>query len=96
VWLDKQPGCRAQHLYTMGLIDKADAEIFFFARENDFIVVTKDSDFLDLVALHGTPPQILFVTCGNAPNRKLIAVFEDSFTAAVAHLVQAMAVIEIG
>ncbi len=96
LWLGKQAGCSAIHLLDNGLIEKADVEIFFFARENDFIIVSKDSDFLDLVAYHGAPPKILFVTCGNIRNTELFAIFERNFKPAVELLNLISPVVEIG
>jgi len=95
-WLGGQDGCSATHLLDNRLIDKSDAEIFFFARENDYIIVSKDSDFLDLVAYHGAPPKILFVTCGNIRNSELFAVFEKNFNVALELLNLASPVVEIG
>lgn len=49
----------------VGLEDAPDLEIFEFAKTNEFSVVTFDSDFVDLNALHGTPPKIIYLNTGN-------------------------------
>ena len=39
-------------------------------------VLSKDSDFVDLVTRHGPPPQVVWLTCGNTSNpylRRLLA-----------------------
>jgi predicted nuclease of predicted toxin-antitoxin system len=45
--------------------------------------MTKDSDFIDLVCRLGTPPQIIWLTCGNVTNRNLqqllTAIVPDAF-----------------
>ena len=46
----------------------SDEHIFMSARNADAIVVSKDSDFVDLVSRLGPPPRILWVTCGNKSN----------------------------
>lgn len=33
--------------------------------------MTKDRDFVDLVERVGSPPQVLWITCGNTSNRAL-------------------------
>ncbi len=33
--------------------------------------MTKDSDFVDLVDRLGSPPQIIWLTCGNTSNARL-------------------------
>ncbi|MBV2246149.1 MAG: DUF5615 family PIN-like protein [Lentimicrobium sp.] len=48
-----------------GLINESDRIIWEFARRNNFIVVTQDSDFNDLTALHGFPPKIVWIRSGN-------------------------------
>ena len=49
----------------VGLEDASDFEIFEYAKTNGFAVVTFDSDFVDLNALRGTPPKIIYLNTGN-------------------------------
>lgn len=51
---------------------------------------------MDLVLRLGTPPQVLWVTCGNLTNRRLEAVFLALFPQALALLGAGEAVVEIG
>lgn len=37
-----------------------------YAREHDFAVVSKDSDFNDLAFIHGPPPKVIWLRVGNA------------------------------
>jgi predicted nuclease of predicted toxin-antitoxin system len=37
-----------------------------FARQNGCAIVTLDSDFHDLSVLHGHPPKVLWLRCGNS------------------------------
>ena len=53
------------------LEDAADLEIFKYARTNGFAVVTFDSDFVDLNALHGTPPKIIYLNTGNLTTKSV-------------------------
>ena len=48
-----------------GLINEPDRVIWEFARRNNFVIVTQDSDFNDLTALHGFPPKIVWIRSGN-------------------------------
>jgi len=43
----------------VGLEDSSDLDIFKFARSTNHTVVSFDSVFVDLNALHGTPPKII-------------------------------------
>lgn len=64
-WLSARYGVEAIALKDLGMRDSTDGEIFSAARQAGIVVVSKDSDFVDLVSRHGTPPQLLWVTCGN-------------------------------
>ena len=55
----------------LGLRDAEDQVIFFSAREANATVMTKDSGFLELQKRLGTPPKIIWVTCGNTSNERL-------------------------
>ena len=98
-WISRSFGVDARALRDLGLRDAEDRdrEIFDAARfQADTVIVSKDSDFVDLVLRLGTPPQVLWVTCGNLTNRRLEAVFRELFPEALALLGSGEAVVEIG
>ena len=68
-WLNATFGVSVTPLKDLGLRDALDVEIFEAARIANAVIMTKDSDFIDLVCRLGTPPQILWLTCGNVTNR---------------------------
>jgi predicted nuclease of predicted toxin-antitoxin system len=70
-WLTATQGVDATAVRDLGLRDAEDSSIFFAARQHDAIVMSKDSDFVDLVLRHGPPPQIIWITCGNTSNSRL-------------------------
>ena len=49
----------------LGLERASDTAIWAYARQHDFIIVTKDSDFVDLSTLYGQPPQVIVLRTGN-------------------------------
>lgn len=51
----------------LGLDRAGDMEIWRYAAEQDFCVVTLDADFADLSGLLGSPPKIVWLRCGNKP-----------------------------
>ncbi|GAB3961074.1 hypothetical protein GCM10028805_59950 [Spirosoma harenae] len=55
--------------------ETSDTVIRQLAAYNDWIVVSKDSDFQDSYLLFKQPPRLLFVTTGNIKNRKLLDLF---------------------
>jgi predicted nuclease of predicted toxin-antitoxin system len=56
---------KCEQVRFAGLEDASDFEIFEYAKTNGFAVVTFDSDFVDLNALRGTPPKIIYLNTGN-------------------------------
>ena len=57
--------------------------------------MTKDSDFIDLVCRLGTPPQILWITCGNVTNRNLRQLLTATLSSALEQIKQGEAIVEI-
>lgn len=45
--------------------------------------MTKDSDFVDLVDRLGSPPQIIWLTCGNTSNARLQEILSKTLPEAV-------------
>jgi len=78
-WLTETFGVEATALRELELRDASDLEIFNAARQAKAIVISKDSDFAELVYRLGAPPQIVWVTCGNASNAHIKLVLEATF-----------------
>jgi predicted nuclease of predicted toxin-antitoxin system len=55
----------AKQIREIGLENKSDKQIWDFARENNFTIVTFDADFFELSNLFGTPPKIIWLRTGN-------------------------------
>ncbi|MFE1746632.1 DUF5615 family PIN-like protein [Coleofasciculus sp. H7-2] len=70
-WIANTFGVTAVALRDIGLRDAEDYEIFEAAKAQGAIVITKDRDFVDLVDRFGSPPQIIWLTCGNTSNARL-------------------------
>lgn len=71
VWITTTFGVSAVALRDLGLRDATDHEIFMAARREQVIVMTKDSDFVQLLDRYGMPPQVIWLTCGNTSNANL-------------------------
>lgn len=55
----------SRHVGDVGLNDHEDVEIWEFAKNNDFTIVTFDADFFDLSVLKGFPPKVIWLRTGN-------------------------------
>jgi predicted nuclease of predicted toxin-antitoxin system len=89
-------GLEAAALRDLGLRDAQDTLIFEAARNENAVIITKDSDFIDLVCRLGSPPQILWLTCGNVTNRSLKQLLTATLPGALDQLRQGEAIVEIG
>ncbi|HEX8598095.1 MAG TPA: DUF5615 family PIN-like protein [Chloroflexia bacterium] len=65
---------QSEHVYNIGLDRATDDEVWHVAHDNDYVVVTRDSDFSDLSTLRGFPPKIIWIRIGNCPTSRIEAV----------------------
>lgn len=82
------PGSRfrviAQHVRELDLARASDRELFDAARRRAAVViVSKDTDLVDLVTLLGKPPQILRLTCGNLSTPAMHVLLGGRFESAL-------------
>jgi len=54
-----------------GLINAKDKDIWEFAKTNNYVIITQDSDFNDLNSLYGFPPKVIWIRTGNLNTRKI-------------------------
>ena len=94
-WLSANFSIEASSLRDLSLRDAQDIEIFEAARSENAVIMTKDSDFIDLVCRLGTPPQILWLTCGNVTNRNLRRLLTATLLDALEQLRQGAMIVEI-
>ncbi len=108
IWLDNQlpPALAAWMRATLTLectpvrdlkLQRAtDYAIFMAAREAGAVVMTKDGDFIELLAQHGSPPQVVWVTCGNTSNERLRRLVAVAWPALLPMLERGEALVELG
>lgn len=83
VWIRNNFSIEARAIRDVGLRDAEDREIFLEARENSAIVMTKDSDFIELQSELGAPPKIIWITCGNTSNARLKEILTETLPQAI-------------
>lgn len=88
-WITSTFGITALALRDIGLRDAEDLEIFEVGKAQGIILITKDRDFVDLVDRLGSPPQIIWLTCGNTSNTRLQEILS-------ANLQQALELLQAG
>jgi predicted nuclease of predicted toxin-antitoxin system len=86
----------AKSVRAVGLRDAGDEKIYQAARKAQVIVMTKDSDFLNLLDRIGPPPKVIWVTCGNTSNRRMRQILKQTLRPAVDMLEEEEEIVEIG
>ncbi|HEU4497463.1 MAG TPA: DUF5615 family PIN-like protein [Flavobacterium sp.] len=67
----------AKQVRGLGIENFSDMEIWKYAKENDFTIVTFDADFYDLAALKGHPPKIIWLRFGNTKTDSLAEIINS-------------------
>ena len=95
-WINESiPEIEAVSLKWLGMRDSGDLEVFLAARENDAVVMTKDTDFADLLMRYGPPPKVIWLTCGNTSNGVIKEILRSRLTQALQLLTDQDPLVEI-
>jgi predicted nuclease of predicted toxin-antitoxin system len=77
-WITSTFEITAVALRDLGLRDAEDPEIFEAAKVEGVVLITKDSDFVDLANRFGAPPKIIWLRCGNTSNAQLQSILRST------------------
>ena len=67
---DLFPG--SAHVRDRGLAEASDQAVWDDARENGFVIVSKDDDFHQRSFLYGAPPKVIWLRVGNCPTSRIL------------------------
>jgi len=96
LWINELLAIAAAPVRDLGQRNSTDEEIFMAAREAGAIVVTKDSDFVRLLEQRGSPPKVIWLTCGNTSEEALRSIFASALPEAIRLLESGEELVEIG
>lgn len=85
-WVTDQFGTPCFSARFLNLRDADDEEIFFAARGRNAVVISKDDDFIKMLKRHGSPPKVIWLTCGNTSNQRLRELFSQNLMSALQQL----------
>ncbi len=71
------PGSR--HVKDFGLTEADDELIWEFAAKEEYVIVSKDSDFMHRSLLRNHPPKFIFVRTGNCSNADIAILISSNF-----------------
>lgn len=61
----------SMHVQTIGLGRASDEAIWIIARDQNYIIVTKDTDFSEYSLLRGFPPKVIWIRRGNCSSHDI-------------------------
>ncbi|MBS1790596.1 MAG: DUF5615 family PIN-like protein [Acidobacteria bacterium] len=94
-WISDNYPVQAVALRELGLRDASDRQIFEAAKQAGAVVMTKDSDFVELVNRYGSPPQVIWLICGNTSNARLKQILISTLSQAIDLLRAGESLVEI-
>jgi predicted nuclease of predicted toxin-antitoxin system len=71
----------SNHLYLMGLDQESDSIVWETAKTQDYIIVTKDSDFNELLIVQGFPPKVIWIRVGNCSTKIIELLLRNNYEA---------------
>jgi len=69
------------HVAQVELDRSLDQEIWDYARQHDYIIVTKDVDFSEFSILQGFPPKVIWIRRGNCSTQDIEIILRENFDA---------------
>jgi predicted nuclease of predicted toxin-antitoxin system len=69
---------QSQHIFQLGLDQATDRQVWNYARQNEFTIVTRDSDYSDLSILLGFPPKVIWIRRGNCSTKTIEAILRST------------------
>ena len=67
----------SSHAREVGLLGMADSHVWNYARDNAFVIVSKDNDFRQRSFLDGAPPKVIWLSVGNAGTHTIVALLRE-------------------
>ena len=95
-WFGETFGVTAFSMKYLGLDRATDLEIFTKAKSEGVVLLSKDSDFLQLLDQWGPPPQLVYLRLGNSTNAFLRNYFSAKWPEVQAFLDAGVALVEVG
>jgi predicted nuclease of predicted toxin-antitoxin system len=67
----------SNHVAVLGLDRASDLEVWKHALQEGYCLVTKDSDFNELLASRGFPPKVIWIRIGNCTTAEIATLLQN-------------------
>jgi predicted nuclease of predicted toxin-antitoxin system len=71
----------SKHVSDVGLAGAEDSEIWQFAKNEGFVIVTFDSDYYDIALINGCPPKVIWLRTGNLGTEQIAQLLLSNYDA---------------
>ena len=71
----------SMHVSTLGMGNAMDSDIWQYAHDHDYMIVTKDADFSELGVVNGFPPKIIWIRRGNCSTQEIESILRENYDA---------------
>ena len=69
----------SKHVQDVRLAKALDAQIWTYALENKFTIISKDTDFSDRVEMAGYPPKVIWIRKENCSTKAIELMLRQNF-----------------
>jgi predicted nuclease of predicted toxin-antitoxin system len=67
------------HLHSLGMGTASDTEVWQYAAEHGYTIVSKDADFHQRSLLYGAPPKVIWLRSGNCSVAESAALLREQY-----------------
>ncbi len=71
----------SSHVRPVSLDQADDETIWNYARDNGYVIISKDADFHQRSFVRGFPPKVIWVRCGNSSTGQIETILRDNHAA---------------
>ncbi|MBN1315975.1 MAG: DUF5615 family PIN-like protein [Anaerolineales bacterium] len=69
----------SSHVMEVGLDQSLDREVWEYARQYNYLIVTKDVDFSEFSVLRGFPPKVIWIRRGNCSTQAIEHILRANY-----------------
>lgn len=67
----------SKHVRNVNLQGASDSQIWNYCKENNFTIISKDTDFRELSYVEGAPPKIIWADVGNSRTKEILKLLKS-------------------
>jgi predicted nuclease of predicted toxin-antitoxin system len=74
---------QSTHVSLVGLDTASDVEVWKHAKQGGYCLVTKDSDFNEILSSRGFPPKVIWIRLGNCTTAQIANLMRQHYSTIV-------------